>query len=86
MELIYRKDHTILRKFFLEAKNNPAFPHPYAAYLIIQQLSERLFKKGYEGNWDEWLKIDYNRISSISLELYKENTEELKKLSDRTSV
>lgn len=86
VELIYRRDHTILRKFFLEAGKNPDFSHTYAAYLILQQLSERVFNKEYEGNWAEWLKIDYSYIASMSLKLYKECTEKLKKWSNRTSV
>lgn len=83
VELIYSKKHLILKKFLNDAKNDPDFPHPYASYNIIKNLSSIIFKKDYEPNSNVWLEIDYKKISSTALELFDKNSNELKTLADR---
>ncbi|MNC35083.1 hypothetical protein D3C75_835520 [compost metagenome] len=71
VELIYRKDHAILKKFLLQAKNDPDFPHPYASYLIIRKLSALLFNKDYEPETRLWLELDYKDIRASALKLFE---------------
>lgn len=78
VELIYTKDHSILKKFLNDAKNEPDFPHPYASYNIMKDLSFAIFEKDYESNINVWLEEDYQEISSAALELFDKNTSELK--------
>jgi hypothetical protein len=78
VELIYSKNHLILKKFLNDAKNDPDFPHPYASYNIIKNLSSIIFKKDYEPNINVWLEKDYKKISSTALELFDKNSIELK--------
>ncbi|EEM13876.1 MULTISPECIES: hypothetical protein [Bacillus] len=77
IELIYSKDHTILGKFLFQAKNDPTFPHSYASYLIIRNLSNILFNEDFQNNLNMWLEKDYKVISSVSLGLFKRSTNEL---------
>ena len=79
VELIYTKDHSILKKFLNDAKNDPDFPHPYASYNIIKNLSSKILGKDYEVNMNVWLGVDYQKISSAALELFDENTSALKR-------
>ncbi|MEG0014443.1 MAG: hypothetical protein RR744_09015 [Cellulosilyticaceae bacterium] len=59
MELIYYPEsYSVVEKFLNEAKNNKAFPHSYAAYRIIEQLSSLLFDKSYIENKLLWKEID----------------------------
>ncbi len=69
VELFYSKDHLILKKFLLQAKNDPDFPHPYASYLMISNLSALLFNKDYEPEPRLWLDKDYKDISASALKL-----------------
>ena len=78
VELIYSKNHLILKKFLNDAKNDPDFPHPYASYNIIKNLSSIIFKKDYEPKINLWLEKDYKKISSTALELFDKNSSELK--------
>ncbi|WP_143013589.1 hypothetical protein [Paenibacillus jilunlii] len=71
VELFYSKDHAVLNKFLLQAKNDPDFPHPYASYLIIRNLSALIFNKDYEPETRLWLGIDYKDISASALRLFE---------------
>ncbi|MEJ9164559.1 hypothetical protein P4I20_29095 [Paenibacillus graminis] len=71
VELFYSKDHAIPKKFLLQAKNDPDSPHPYASYLMIRNLSARLFNKDYEPVTRLWLGIDYKDISASSMKLFE---------------
>ncbi|NKE07823.1 hypothetical protein [Mesobacillus selenatarsenatis] len=77
VELIYTKDHSLLKKFLNDAKNDPDFPHPHASYKIIRNLSFEIFSKDYEFDLHVWLEEDYQKISSAALELFDQNTSEL---------
>ena len=81
VELIYSKNHLILKKFLNDAKNDPNFPHPYSSYKIIKSLSSIIFKKDYEPIINAWLETDYQIVSSTALELFEQNTSELKMVS-----
>ncbi|MDP4170580.1 MAG: hypothetical protein Q8906_08210 [Bacillota bacterium] len=78
VELIYSKNHLILKKFLNDAKNDPDLPHPYASYNIIKNLSSIIFKKDYEENINLWLEKDYKKISYAALELFDKNSNELR--------
>lgn len=78
VELIYSKNHLILKKFLNDAKNDPKFPHPYSSYKIIKRLSSNIFNKDYEPNINAWLETDYQIVSSTALELFEQNTSEHK--------
>lgn len=77
VELIYSKNHLILKKFLNDAKNDPKFPHPYSSYKIIKSLSSIIFNTDYEPDINAWLEKDYQIISSTALELFEKNTIEL---------
>ncbi|MEH7336195.1 hypothetical protein V7161_26575 [Neobacillus drentensis] len=77
VELIYSKNHLILEKFLNDAKNDPDFPHPYASFNIIKNLSSSLFNKDYEPNINVWLEKDYKKISSTALKLLEKNSSEI---------
>ncbi|WLR54548.1 hypothetical protein LC048_19295 [Mesobacillus subterraneus] len=79
VELIYTKNHSILNKFLNDAKNDPDFPHPYASYNLIKNISSKILEKDYESNMNVWLAVDYQKISSAALELFDENTSALKR-------
>ncbi len=81
VELIYSKNHLIVKKFLNDAKNDSKFPHPYSSYKIIKSLSAIIFKKDYEDDIDAWLETDYQIVSSTALELFEQNTSELKMVS-----
>ncbi|MGG0717479.1 hypothetical protein ABE096_07735 [Robertmurraya massiliosenegalensis] len=77
VELIYSKEHTLLKKFLTQAKDDPNFPHPYASYQIIKNLSSILFAKNVESDYNAWFTIDYNDISKAAYELFVQNTREM---------
>lgn len=78
VELIYTKNHSILQKFLMEAKNNPAFPHSFASYFIIKNLSSVCFNKEYEADIHLWLEKDYQNIAVSARQLFERSTRELK--------
>ena len=79
VELVYKKDHSTLFEFIDVAKNDPDFPHPYAAYQIINHLSKTIFDKKYEPNKMVWSEIKYPEISSAARALLEKNTEIIQK-------
>lgn len=81
VELIYSKNHLILKKFLNDAKNGPNFPHPYSSYKIIKSLSSIIFNKDYEHDINKWLEKDYQILSTKAQELFDQNTSELKMVS-----
>ena len=84
VELIYSKNHLILKKFLNDAKNDPNFPHPYSSYNIIKSLSSSIFNKDYVHDINVWLEEDYQVISSTALNLFEQNTSELKMVGCRS--
>ncbi|MFT4415584.1 hypothetical protein ACLM5H_17145 [Fredinandcohnia humi] len=74
VELIYYDNHEVLEKFLIQAKDDPQFPHPKAAYEVIKGLSRKVHQQNYNNHMEEWKAIDYNIISSYALELHQENT------------
>lgn len=78
VELIYSADHQVLNKFLLEAKNDPQFPHPFASYRILNNLSRLVFEKEVEKDVSMWAKKEYSAISAAAFSLYENDTNELK--------
>lgn len=78
VELIYSKNHLVLKKFLNDAKNDSNFPHPYSSYKIIKSLSSIIFNKDYETDINKWLEKNYQIISTKAQELFDQNTSELK--------
>lgn len=77
VELIYKKNHSSLYKFLNEAKNDPRFPHPYASYLIVRNISKLIFNDAYESNKDIWAEKEYREISSAATDLFEKNEKKL---------
>lgn len=77
VELIYRNDDTIIKKILKEANaSNKKNGHSYASYLIIKDLSKKIFKKLYLNVEEEWSK-NLDLIKKYSLDLLDENTKKL---------
>lgn len=77
VELIYSKEHSLLEKFLNEAKDDPKFPHSYAAYQIKKNLTLSLFDGEFELDRQAWLDRDYQEIALAASELFQRNTREL---------
>lgn len=78
VELIYYPEsYSVARKFLNEAKNDKAFPHSYAAYRIIGQLSSLIFDKPYIENKLLWKEVDRVLISTSALHLLLQNNKDL---------
>jgi hypothetical protein len=76
VELIgYDRADERLEAFLLDARDDPAEPHPYAAHLITERLASRLL----DGHpvADAWSSIDYERIRRCAQELLDEDTARL---------
>lgn len=62
--------------FFLDdARDDPEYPHPHAAHLIIQRLSQRMF--GSPADVTDWRGLDYDDIRAQALALLEEDTARL---------
>ena len=83
VELIYAEDHTVLNKFILEAKNDSRFPHSFASYQILNNLSHLVFRQEMERNAESWAEKEYGVISAAALSLYENSTNELKMTSGK---
>jgi hypothetical protein len=76
VELIgYDRVDERLEAFLLDAHDDAAEPHPYAAHLITQRLASRLFDG--QPDADAWSSIDYERIRRCAQELLDEDTARL---------
>ena len=79
-ELIYYpKTYTLIEKFLNEAKEDEAFPHGYAAYQIIKQLSGELFEREYVEDKECWGQIEMSRVKNYGERLLREHSRELEK-------
>ena len=64
-----------LRFFLADAADDPTQPHPYAAHLIVERLSERLFGGAAEdAAWDE---VPYESVRRHAQELLDADTQRL---------
>lgn len=77
VELIYSRNYDILRKFLMEAKNDPNYPHSFAAYQIIRDLSSLFFNMEFVPNIAMWQDIDYEEISIAARSLLGTDTQKL---------
>lgn len=69
----------LINSFIDGGKYDITNSHPYANYCIIRDLSEILFNTHYERNMEKWKVLDVDEIHEAAKELYKRNTENLKK-------
>lgn len=77
VELIYTKDHTLLNKFAMQARNLLEFPHPFGAYNVVKDLSSRLLGKEFESDPSVWRELEYSQIASAAHELLVEDSRKL---------
>lgn len=77
VELIYDPSPKRLGKFMLDAKNDPTLPHPYASYLLLKNLSKKIFQIEDMEKTIRWKKIKPLLISETARELYDQHTEQL---------
>lgn len=74
VELIYHPDtFNKLETYINQSKNDNSLAHPYAAFLIINGLSNILFGKEFVGDLEKWKAFDSNSISKEALNLFMEN-------------
>lgn len=74
-ELIYYpKTYTLIEKFLNEAKEDETFPHSYAAYQIIKQLSRKLLEREYVGEGVCWKQVEEDSIRKYGEQLLREHS------------
>lgn len=67
----------IIRKFVINASNQPENAHAFANYCVIRDLSKLLFNKNYTKEKSDWMSIDSELIRVKSEELFRINTNKL---------
>ncbi|MEK4146409.1 hypothetical protein NST02_04875 [Robertmurraya sp. FSL W8-0741] len=79
VELIYHPlNHKILmKKFIMDADNNRTNPHPYANFIICNNLSQMIFNQNQMSDPKEWAKVDPNTLSCCATELLQKHTDSL---------
>lgn len=77
-ELIYLPpSYKLIEKFINEAKDDKAFPHSYAAYYIIKQLSNLIFGQEYLNDKHVWETVTHETINDLALALLQANNNRL---------
>lgn len=79
---IFKSDLTqekLISNFIKGAKNDSSLSHPYAEYLVISELSNKIFNENFIPDISKWKEIEKPAIKSASEELLKQSTEALKK-------
>ncbi|WP_299529183.1 hypothetical protein [Ulvibacterium sp.] len=81
-ELSLAKETTyeILKKFIANAKNDASFAHPYANYTVIQSLSQKILKTGFEPDLEKWEGVSRKEINRVALKLLKAHSKKLKSM------
>lgn len=80
-EIIYE----LIETFITRADNNMDYPHPYAQYCVIRDISRKIFDQEFVSDTEKWKKVDYPTLNSVSVELIKQHTRSLKGISYLTS-
>jgi len=90
IELIYCTEETAydrIAEFISEANNSDRnYSHPYANYILIENLSKLLFNSEFESDMNQWNKISIAKINNAASLLYKSSEEILQKDSSLTEV
>lgn len=85
IELMYCTEETIYERIedFISGanKSDRNHSHPYANYILIENLSKLLFNSEYESDYNNWKQISIDDINSAATTLY--NTSENTLLKDK---
>lgn len=71
--------YSIIKQFSTSANYDSDNPHPVANYVVIKNLSKRIFNSDFEKDISKWEAIDIAIINKTAYELLKENTKALHK-------
>lgn len=63
--------------YLKNAKNDLRNAHPHANYRIIANMSQAIFNKAYEDDFEKWKTISKERLHEVARKLYDENTDVL---------
>jgi len=84
-EVIYfPQPYDLIEKFLNEAKDDKTFPHSYAAYSIIKQLSTLIFGQVNVDDKHLWKRIESELISNTAFELLLQNNKNLYEAGNET--
>lgn len=90
IELIYCTEETAydrIAEFISDANNSDRnYSHPYANYILIENLSKLLFNSEFESDIKLWHKISITEINNAASLLYNLSEEVLQKDSSLTEV
>lgn len=75
IELMYCTEETIydrISEFMSEAnKADRGNSHPYANYVLIQNLSKRIFNSDFISDFNQWKKVSVDKINKAASSLYE---------------
>ena len=75
IELMYCTEETVYDRIseFITGANNTdrKYTHPYANYILIENLSELLFNSEYESEIIKWKELSVEKINSAAASLYE---------------
>jgi hypothetical protein len=87
---MYCTEKTIYKEIteFINGANNEyrSHSHPYANYILIENLSKLLFNSGFKSDINQWKKISVDKINKAASSLYKSSEDILQKDSSLTEV
>jgi len=64
----------LLTSFCKGAKNDSTLSHPYAEYLVIRNLSQRIFKEDFVTDIEKWKRVEISLLNQTSTALLRHNT------------
>jgi hypothetical protein len=67
-----------LKNYIDDSKYDKTYPHSFANYCLIRDLSRKLFNEEFVSNVESWEAMPVKRINEASAELLKQNTTQLK--------
>lgn len=83
IELMYCTEETIydrIAEFIRDANHsNRSHAHPYANYILIENLSKLIFNSEFKSDINQWKKISFGKINNSASSLYKKSEEVLQK-------
>ena len=83
IELMYCTEETIYDRIaeFVNGANhsNRSHAHPYANYILIENLSKLIYNSEFKSDINQWKKISFEKINNAASLLYKKSEEILQK-------
>ena len=90
IELMYCTEETVYDRIseFITGANNTdrKYTHPYANYILIENLSELLFNSEYESDIIKWKELSVEKINSAATSLYEISEDTLLKDNSLSEV